>query len=117
MIRTGLCKRGRKMGFTERLARASAAHPRRTLALWGVAVLVALGLVATSLRGLTSNSHVVGNPESTNAADAVAQAFPRLAESAKGDFVVSSSRHRASSPRFKTFVGHLGAELKETGKV
>jgi len=106
------------MGFTERLARASAAHPRRTLALWGVAVLVALGLVATSLHGLTSNSHVVGNPESTKAADAVAQAFPRLAESAKGDFVVvSSSRYRASSPRFKTFVGHLAGELKATGNV
>ena len=36
-------------GITERLARACAGRPRRTLALWGVAVLVACVLVATSL--------------------------------------------------------------------
>jgi RND superfamily putative drug exporter len=106
------------MGFTERLARASAARPRRTLALWGVAVVVALGLVATSLHGLSSNSHVVGKPESTKAADAIAQAFPRLATSAKGDFVVvSSSRYRASSPRFRAFAAHLASQLRASGEV
>ncbi len=42
-----------RMGVTERLARASAAHPWRTLAAWGLAVLAALALVATSLHGLT----------------------------------------------------------------
>ena len=55
------------MGLTERLARACAARPRLTLAFWGVAVLVALALVATSLHGLSSNGKVIGNPESTKA--------------------------------------------------
>ena len=73
------------MGWTERLARASAARPRRTFALWGVAVVVALGLVATSLHGLSSNGNVIGKPESTKAADEIAKAFPREAAAAKGD--------------------------------
>ena len=106
------------MGLTERLARGAAARPCRTLAFWGVGVLVALVLVATSLHGLTSNSHVVGKPESTKAADAIAQAFPSVAASAKGDVVVvSSSRYRASSPRFRAFVARLAAGLRATGKV
>ena len=63
-------------GITERLARACAAHPRRTLAAWGAAVVVALVLVATALHGLTSNAHVVGSPESTKATKAIAEGIP-----------------------------------------
>ena len=69
------------MGLTERLARGCAARPRLTLALWGVAVLVALALVATSLHGLSSQGNVEGNPESTRAKDAIARAFPGVVAS------------------------------------
>ena len=62
------------MGLTERLARSCAARPRRTLVFWGIGVLVALALVATSLHGLTSNSNVIGSPDSTKAEDAIARA-------------------------------------------
>ena len=44
----------------------------RTFALWGVAVLAAFALIATSLHGLSSDSHVVGKPDSTKASDAIA---------------------------------------------
>ena len=82
------------MGLTERLARACAAHPRLTLACWGAAVLIALVLVATSLHGLSSSSHVVGSPESTKAENAVARAFPHQNPNGKGDVVVvASSRY------------------------
>ncbi len=104
--------------MTERLARACAAHPRRTLVLWGVAVLVALALVATSLHGLTSDSHVVGSPESTKAADAIARAFPRIAASSKEDVVVATSRRDVvTSPRFRAFGRRLEAALRATGDV
>jgi RND superfamily putative drug exporter len=104
--------------MTERLARACAARPRRTLVLWGVAVVVALALVATSLHGLSSNSHVVGKPESTKASEAIARAFPQVATSAKQDvIVVSSSRYRVRSPQFRRRVSQLGAELRASGKV
>jgi RND superfamily putative drug exporter len=106
------------MGLTERLARSCAARPRLTLAFWGVAVVVALGLVATSLRGLSSNSHVVGTPESTKAEDAVARAFPHQNANGKGDVVVvASSRYAASSPQFQTFAKRLVHDLQATGQV
>jgi uncharacterized membrane protein YdfJ with MMPL/SSD domain len=105
------------MGFTERLARTCAGRPRRTLAFWGLGVLVALVLVATSLHGLSSDSHVVGSPESTKAADAVARAFPRTAAATKADVVVlTSSRYAASTPQFHATLGRLVQEIRATGK-
>jgi RND superfamily putative drug exporter len=106
------------MGFTERLARACAAHPRLTLGCWGAAVLIALVLVATSLHGLTSNSHVVGMPESTKAEDAVARAFPHQNPNGKGDVVViASQRYTVESPQFQAFGKRLAADLKATGQL
>ncbi len=106
------------MGLTERLARACAAHPRLTLACWGAAVLIALVLVATSLHGLSSSSHVVGSPESTKAENAVARAFPHQNPNGKGDVVVvASSRYAVNSPQFQTFVKHLADDLQATAEV
>ena len=106
------------MGSTERLARACAAHPRRTLAFWGVAVVVALGLVATSLHGLSSQGNVVGNPESTKAKHLIAQAFPGVVASEQQDVIVAtSSRYTADSPQFRAFGRRLAAALRATGEV
>src|SRR5690348_6012722 len=106
------------MGLTERLARASASRPRRAFALWGVAVLAGLALIATSLHGLSSDSHVVGKPESTKASNAIARAFPQVAASKKQDvIVVSSSRYTVDSPRFQAFKNRLAADLRATGHV
>ncbi len=106
------------MGLTERLARGCAARPRLTLAFWGAAVLVALALVATSLHGLTSNSHVVGSPESTKAEDAVARAFPNQNPNGKGDVVVvASRRYTVDSPQFQAFAKQLEHDLRQTGQV
>jgi RND superfamily putative drug exporter len=106
------------MGLTERLARGCAARPRLTLALWGVAVFIALVLVATSLHGLSSQGNVEGNPESTKAKDAIARAFPAVVASEKQDvIVVSSSRYTADSPQFQAFGKRLQAALRATGEV
>jgi RND superfamily putative drug exporter len=106
------------MGSTGRLAQWCATRPRRTLAFWGVAVVVALGLVATSLHGLSSNSHVVGKPGSTKALDAIQRAFPQTAAATKGDvIVVSSTKYTASSPQARAFGRRLAAELRATGDV
>jgi RND superfamily putative drug exporter len=108
-------------GITERLARASASRPRRTLGVWGIAVVAAVVLVGTSLHGLTSNAHVVGTPESTKAANAISRAFAGSAaqrEHAVSDvIVVSSSRYTVDAPRFHTLVARLVAESKATKKV
>jgi RND superfamily putative drug exporter len=106
------------MGLTGRLALASAARPRRTLALWGVAVLVALALIATSLHGLSSTGNVVGKPESTKAKDAIARSFPGVVASEKQDvIVVSSSRYRVDSPQFRAFGERLQSALRATGEI
>jgi RND superfamily putative drug exporter len=106
------------MGFTERLARACASRPRRTFVCWGIAVFVALALVATSLHGLSSNGNVIGKPDSTRAADEIAKAFPREAAAAKGDvIVVTSRRYTANSPQARRFAGRLVAALHATGEV
>jgi len=105
-------------GVTARLARASARRPRRALAAWGIAVVAALALVATSLHGLTSNSNVIGSPASTRAADAIAKAFPRTAAAAKHDVVVvGSTRYRVQSQEFQAFGRRLIGGLRATGKV
>ena len=106
------------MGLTERLARRCATRPKLTLALWGVAVVVALGLVATSLHGLSSQGNVEGNPESTRAKDAIAKAFPGVVASEKADvIVVTSSRYADNTPQFNAFGTRLAAALRDTGEV
>ncbi len=107
-------------GITERLARASAAHPKRTLGLWGICVVVALALVGTSLHGLTSNAHVVGKPESTRAADLYAQGFPPTAEQLRRQvsdvIVVRSDGSTVETPEFRRFVSTLVGKVRATGK-
>jgi RND superfamily putative drug exporter len=106
------------MGVTEKLARASAARPRRTFVFWGIAVFVALALVATSLHGLSSQGNVVGNPESTKAKNTIARAFPQLVASEQQDVVViSSQRYAVDSPQFKAFAQRGLAALRATGEV
>ena len=107
-------------GITERLARASAAHPKRTLGVWGIIVVVSLALVATSLRGLSTDARVVGKPESTKAADLYAQAFPptaaQLRRQVSDVIVVRSDRSTVEAPEFRRFVSSLVAKVRATGK-
>ena len=75
-----------------------------------------VGLVATSLHGLSSNGNVIGKPDSTKAADAIAQAFPQQADAAKADvIVISSRRYAVNTPRFRAFAKRNLAALRATG--
>ncbi len=104
--------------MTERLARACAAHPRRTLALWGVAVVVAIALVATSLHGLTTQAHVIGSPQSERAITEIEKSFPDVAAQLKGDVIlISSPRYTVKSAQAQTFAHRLLASLDATGQV
>ncbi len=110
-----------RAGVTERLARACAAHPRRTLGAWALALFAALALVATSLHGLSSTYHVVGRPESARAADAIAKAFPAssgygVAGEASDVVIVHSARYTVAEPAFRAFVGDFVRALGATGK-
>jgi uncharacterized membrane protein YdfJ with MMPL/SSD domain len=108
-------------GITERLARSAAAHPRRTLAGWGVAVVAALVLIATSLHGLTTNVHVVGTPESEKASALISSSFPvrraDLQHLVSDVVVVSSPRYTVDAPQFRAFVSRLDSEIRATPNV
>ena len=108
-------------GITERWARAAAAHPRRVLGVWGLLVVAALAATVTLLQGLSSSAHVVGAPESTRAAHAIAQAFPRTPAQRARDVtdvvVVRSERFAATSARFRGTVTALADRLRQVGGV
>ena len=108
-------------GVTERLARACAAHPGRTFLAWGLAVVAAVLLVATSLHGLTSSGTVSGNPESQRADELISRAFPPTPQELLQRFadvvVVSSKRYTVDSPQFDRFVLKLVNEGAATNKV
>src|SRR5262245_39007584 len=108
-------------GVTERLARACAAHPRRTFLAWGLAVVGSLLLTATALHGLTSNGTVSGNPESQRANDLISRAFPSTKQEQLARFadvvVVSSARYTTGSPQFEAVVKKLFTEGRATNKV
>lgn len=63
--------------MTERLARACAHHPLRTLLAWLGAIVAAVLVVATLLGGnLTTEGNVTNNPESVQADRLLAEALP-----------------------------------------
>ena len=99
------------IGLTQRMAAASSLRPRRTLAIWGLLVLVALVLVGTSLKGLTTDAHVVGTTQSSRA-EALYNEVVRSASQKPTDvIVVSSKKSTASDPDFKAFVSTLETKV------
>jgi uncharacterized membrane protein YdfJ with MMPL/SSD domain len=100
-------------GLTERLAAASARRARRVLAIWGVVVVVALILVGTSLRGLTTGAHVVGTTQSSQAEALYRQAIGAPAGQKPTDvIVVSSTSSTVSDGSFQQFVARLAAQVR-----
>src|SRR4051812_43817548 len=102
-------------GVTERWARAAAAHPRRTIGIWVLLVILALAAVVTSLQGLSSDAHVIGKPESTHAENLLQQAFPptpaERARRVSDVVIVSSDRLTTASPEFRTKMSALSVRL------
>ena len=100
-------------GLTERLAAASARRARRVLVIWGIAVVVALILVGTSLRGLTTSAHVVGTTQSSQAEALYRQALGASAVQRPTDvIVVSSKSSTVSDGTFQQFVTRLAAQVR-----
>ena len=77
-------------GITERLARASARHPWRTVGAWGVTLVVAVVVIATSLGDvLTTEGEITNNPESYRAYDLLAERLPpRPGRASYGDEII-----------------------------
>jgi uncharacterized membrane protein YdfJ with MMPL/SSD domain len=98
--------------LTERMAAASVRHPRRTLLIWGLVVVVAVVLAGTSLKGLSTTSHVVGSTQSSQAEALYRDVVGSASQKPTDVIVVSSKNSTASDQDFKVFVGKLESEVR-----
>jgi putative drug exporter of the RND superfamily len=104
------------VSFTERIARACATHPGRTLAAWGVALAAALAAVLFLMGDLTTEALGTNNPESERAEERLFEAFPPDPSRMVTDVVVvRSETYRTEDERFGAFLQRLAAEGRETG--
>jgi RND superfamily putative drug exporter len=101
------------------LASASAAHPRRTIAVWAVAAVAAVFAIASLLGGaLSSDNHPTDTRESQRAAALIDRSFPAGSDAAATDMIiVRSERYTVGSPRFRHLVEGLGAEIRRESGV
>jgi uncharacterized membrane protein YdfJ with MMPL/SSD domain len=98
---------------TQGIARASARHPWRTIAAWGVtAVLAVVAIVALLGGALTTEGEPTNNPESERALEARAQAFPERSP-ATDAIIVNSQRYTVDSPQFQALGARLARELRD----
>ena len=103
---------------TGRLARASSARPWRTLALWSLALLLAVAAIAGLLGdSLTTEARMTNDPESYRAYDLIAEHFPRSEVTVSELVVVRSQTLTLDDPAFRAKVGELAEAIGDTGAV
>ena len=93
----------------QKIALASARHPRRTIGAWIAAMLVAFVAIGALLGGaLTTEGNPTNNPQSQRAKHVREAAFP----AAFTDLVIVRSPHyTVDTPSFRSFVGALSAKV------
>src|SRR5262245_26186614 len=102
--------------MTERLARACAAHPWRTICIWLAAVVLGVVGAAAGLGSLTTEGEVTNNPDSLKAKHLIEQRVPDR-QTATEIVVVRSDRLTVDQPGFLAEVGRLANVARGTGEV
>jgi uncharacterized membrane protein YdfJ with MMPL/SSD domain len=99
------------------LVLASAAHPRRTVAAWaGAAVLAIFAVVALLGGSLSTDNHPTDNRQSQRAAALIHRSFPAVSDTSDV-IVIRSDRYTVNAPQFRTLVGKLAGQVHgETAK-
>src|SRR5262245_60015799 len=97
----------------ERLALASATHPRWTIGAWIVATLLAFVTIGALLGGaLTTEGNPTNDPQSQRAKDVREATFPAASAGAITDIVVvRSPRYTVDAPEYRCFVRELGDKV------
>jgi uncharacterized membrane protein YdfJ with MMPL/SSD domain len=102
---------------TERLARASARHPRRVIGAWLVAILLAAGAIGALLGdALTANGEVTAQTESKRAYSLIDKRLPHP-QYVDEVIVVRSPRFTVDDPQFGRFLRGLAKEGRRGGVV
>ena len=100
-----------------RLAQFATRRPKRVLAVWGMIVLVSLGLIGTLLgSSLTSDSKLTNHPESDRAQQLIEQRMPGQ-DAVDEIIVVRSERLTVADPAFAARVRSLTRAIRGNGGV
>src|SRR3954470_12843589 len=100
-----------------RVAEFANRRPKRVLAVWGVVVLVSMGLVGTLLgSGLTSDSSLTNHPESERAQQLIDQRLPGQ-DPVDEIIVVRSERLAVADAAFAARVRSLTRAIRANGGV
>ena len=103
-------------GVTQRLARACAAHPWRTISVWLVAIVLGLVGAAAGLGDLTTEGEVTNNPDSIRAKNLIEERLPdRRAPTEM--VIVRSADLTVDQPAFRAEVARLARVARSTGDV
>jgi putative drug exporter of the RND superfamily len=101
---------------TQRMARACAAHPWRTMGVWLVAIVLGVVGAAAGLGDLTTEGEVTNNPDSIKAERLIDERLPdRRAPSEM--VIVRSERLTVDQPAFRAEVRRLAGIARSTGDV
>jgi RND superfamily putative drug exporter len=101
------------VGLTERIARACAAHPGRTFAAWGLALVAAALAIVFLMTELTTDATLANNPQSDRAKDLIESSFPPDPRRAVSDLVVvRSERLTVEQPAFRAAVEGVADDLR-----
>ena len=101
------------------IALASARHPRRTIAAWGAAFIVAIVAIVALLGGsLATDNHPTDNRQSQRATALLDHSFSAGSRAANAELVVIHSvRYTVQAPAFRAVVVHLTRDLSSIGGV
>jgi uncharacterized membrane protein YdfJ with MMPL/SSD domain len=101
------------VGLTERIARACAAHPGRTFAAWGLALVAAALAIVFLMTELTTEATLANNPQSDRAKDLIESSLPPDPRRAVSDLVVvRSERLTVEQPAFRAAVEGVADDLR-----
>src|SRR5215471_8121947 len=96
------------------LVLASAAHPRRTVAAWAGAAVVAIVAIVALLGGsLSTDNHPTDNRQSQRAAALIDRSFPASSRAANSELVVvRSDRYSGDAAQLRSAVEDRSRELR-----
>jgi putative drug exporter of the RND superfamily len=105
--------------LTERLARACAQRPWRTIAAWLVAIVLAVVAIGAFLGdSLSTEARVTNDPESELAYDLIHQSFPERAKNMTTELiVVRSDEFTVDDPEFQAKLDELLELGRGTGSI
>ncbi len=105
----------RGSSITQRLARSAAVHPWRVVLVWGLILLASMVAIAGLIgSAFTSDGSITSNPDSTRAAEVLAESFDQ-GDRIDDAVIVYSAELTSEDPEFRAFVTEVRSSIEATG--